>query len=107
MKLTKGFQAVVPLGGEEVTLSYREPTNEELNKFLSRRYIAGKGGGVRDTSLKARVEFHDKLLTGVDNLEDEDGAPVTVERADKIPVNWKNEIIFKQFEQTGIDIKNS
>lgn len=105
-RLKNGWTATVELEGETVELSYRNPSNQELNKFLASRYETGKKGKVNDNSHEARCDFHDLLLTGVKNLEDSEGNPVTPERKDLIPANWKADIIFKKFESSDIDIKN-
>ena len=99
------LKATVTVGEEEVEFSLREPTNEEQNKFLGKRYKM-KRNKMEDKSLDARVEFFDLLLTGVNNLEDADGKPITPERKDLIPNRWKDKVVFRLFEDDDIEIKN-
>ena len=104
-KLGKGWKAEVPLGDEIVTLHLREATNPEINKFKGSRYIT-KGKRMDDKSNEAREELFDKLCTGIENLESHDDTPITVERIEEVPSNWKHDIIFQKFEDTDIDVKN-
>ena len=108
-KLKNELTASVMLGDEKVLLSFRAPTNEELNDFMAKRHEVSAGKRnikVRDNSLVARAEFFDKLLTKVENLEDSEGKPITPERKELIPSTWKNDIVFRLFEDTEIDTKN-
>lgn len=105
-KLTKEIRAKVKVDGEDVVFVLRKPTNEELNGCLAKRYeVSKRGKDVKDASYLARVELFDQLLTGVENLEDDNG-PITVGRKSEIPPNWKAEIVFKAFEDNEIEIKN-
>ncbi len=103
-RLPKERKATVMLQGEEVLFTFREPTNEELNDFLTSRFEL-KGKGPKDTSVAARCDFFDLLLVKVENLEDEQGE-VTPERKDRIPSNWKQDMIMQLFEATEINVKN-
>jgi len=105
-RFKKGWNATVDVDGEAVELSFRNPSNQELSEFLASRWEPGKKGRVKDQSHEARCEFFDLLITGVKNLEDEEGNPVTPERKDVIPSNWKSDIVFKKFENSDIEIKN-
>lgn len=107
-RLKKERQASVMLGDEEVTFTFREPTDEELSKFLSGRYnlkIKGQQE-LKDTSVMARRDFFDLLLTGVDNLEDAEGNEITPSRCTEIPLQWKNGVILRLFEGQEINVKN-
>lgn len=107
VKLGSEIKVELPVGNEEVLFTFREPTNAELNRFLSGRFsMAMRGKQVNDKSVGARVEFFDLLITKVDNLEDEDGKPITAEQKDKIPSNWKNAVILEAFENTEASVKN-
>lgn len=104
-RLRKEIKVTVKLNDEDVVLVLREPSNQELNEFLAKRYEI-KRNKLKDNCLSARVELFDLLLTGVQNLEDADGVPITSDRKDMIPATWKNDIIFKHCEDNEIDIKN-
>jgi hypothetical protein len=100
MKLKNNFKVCVRVEGEGVPLTLRRPTTQELNEFLASRYDVR--GGLTDNSINARCEFFDLLLTGVEDLEDDSG-PITVDRKDEIPSNWKNQIIFQLFETVEVE----
>jgi len=99
------LKATVTVGDEEVEFTLREPTNEEQNNFLGKRYEL-KRNKMKDKSLDARVEFFDLLLTGVNNLEDAEGKAITPKRKDLIPNRWKDKVVFRLFEDDDIEIKN-
>lgn len=105
-RLSREKMATVMLGDEEVKFYFREPSNKEMNDFLASRWDPGKKGKVTDNSHEARCAFFDKTLTKIENLEDADGAPVTPERKDLVPANWKADMIFKLFESAEIEVKN-
>ena len=73
---------------------------------MAERYSVDRKNRMKDRSLAARINFFDLLLTEVENLDDRDGTPITVDKKGSIPANWKNDIIFQTFEQVEIDIKN-
>ena len=100
MKLKSNVKISVRADGELVPLTLRQPTTKELNEFLASRYDVR--GGLTDNSINARCEFFDLLLTGVEDLEDDRG-PITVDRKDQIPSNWKNQIIFQLFETVEVE----
>lgn len=106
VKLGEKIKVSIVVDGEEVIFTLRQPSNEELNKFLESRYTV-VGRKVLDRSLKARCEFFDKIIEKIENLEDENGVAITVENKEKIPASWKNDVIFKTFEDTEVNIKNS
>jgi len=106
VRIGEKIKVSIVVDGEEVIFTLRQPTNEELNKFLEGRYTV-VGRKVLDRSLKARCEFFDKILIDVENLEDEKGNPITADKKDLIPASWKNDVIFKTFEDNEVNIKNS
>jgi site-specific recombinase XerC len=106
VKLQKELKAVIAVGEENVTFTLRQPSNKELNDFLAERYEVGKRNRMKDNSTPARIEFFDKLLTGVENLVDANDQTITPAQADQIPANWKNDVIFRLFENNEIDVKN-
>lgn len=106
MRLSDEHRIDLTIAGETVTFILRDPTNRELNDFLAARYSTSRKGRLRDRSNQARAEFFDTLLTGVENLEDSDGSPVTPDKRDRIPLNWKSAVIFTEFEDVEVDEKN-
>ena len=90
----------------EVFVTLRRPTPKETSDFMGSRWEAGKGGRMKDYSHEARCEFFDLLLTKVEGFEGDDGQPVTPERKELIPGNWKGTVILKNFELIEIDSKN-
>ncbi|MBM2838803.1 MAG: hypothetical protein HW415_1428 [Deltaproteobacteria bacterium] len=96
-RLTQGIKAVVEVGDEAVTLTLREPSPQELNDFLSKR---------QHRLVDSRLEFFNLLLIRVENLENTDGTPITADQKELIPVTWKNDIIFRRFEDNGITLIN-
>ncbi len=106
VKLRNEVKIGMDVAGEEVLFTFRNPSNAELNRFLSGRFSM-RGRQMSDRSVQARVEFFDLLITGIENVEGEDGKPITAEQADKIPTNWKNAVILEAFENTTeISVKN-
>ncbi len=102
MKLLKELKIPITVGGETATFTLRQPTKKELNTFMASRYEVGRRGKMRDNSLDARIDLFDSLLIGVENLEDASGAPITPDRTDEIPDNWKSAVIFQAFEDIEI-----
>lgn len=102
-RLKSEFEVEVPLGGEIVSFTLRNPSNEELNNFLEARWNTATG---EDNAYKARCEFFDKILVNVKNLEDPAGHAITHERPDAIPSQWKAFSIVKLFEKDTVNIKN-
>jgi hypothetical protein len=110
---TKQIRIPIEVGEEQVILICRKPTADEVNQFLSARFVA-KGRKVEQHFVQERVKFIDKILIGVENagyenaqgelvvlaaeavLSDADkayaseslGFPVTSWK-DLINVNWK------------------
>ncbi len=105
VKLGSSVKVGLEVNGEEVLFTFRQPSNAELNRFLSGRFSM-KGRQMSDRSVQARVEFFDLLVEKIENVEDEAGAAVGVEQKDKIPANWKNAAILQAFEDTEAQVKN-
>lgn len=97
--------ATLSVGDEEVEFIFREPSNEEQNKFIAKRYEV-KRNKMKDNSLAARVEFFDLLLTGVNNLVDDKEKPITPARKELIPNRWKDKLVFRLFEDDEVEVKN-
>ncbi|MDI6808266.1 MAG: hypothetical protein QME66_04695 [Candidatus Eisenbacteria bacterium] len=104
-QIPKSLTITLVVGDEEVTFQFRPPTNPELNHFLESRFDIGRHGKVKGRALQARIDFFDLLLIGVDNLNDGDD-PITPAHVDRIPMNWKNDVIFRCFEDNEVDVKN-
>ena len=105
VRLGGNVNAVLKVGAEEVKFTFREPTNRELNNFLSGRFNM-RGKKMDDKSVEARVEFFDLLIVKIENVEDAQGQPITAEGKENIPTNWKNAAILEAFETTEVEIKN-
>lgn len=105
-RLSRERQATVMIGDEEVRFFFREPSNRELDEFLASRWDTGKKGRVTDNSHEARCAFFDKLLVKIENLEDAEDNPITPERKEWIPSNWKADMVFRLFESVEIEVKN-
>lgn len=96
----------IEVQGEKVTFTFRQPTKEELNKFMGSRYPVDRKNRPSDNSLKARVDFFDLLIIGIDNLADKTGT-IGPDRKDAVPANWKAAVIFQAFEDVqAIDAGN-
>lgn len=106
MRLTRDHKVKLTIGEESVTFALRHPTNQELNEFMADRYEVGRKGKMNDRSTEARCAFFDRLLTGVENLEDVDGAAIGPDRKELIPINWKSQVVYQVFEDVEIDEKN-
>ncbi|HBR16831.1 MAG TPA: hypothetical protein DD725_04365 [Deltaproteobacteria bacterium] len=104
-RLTSEVKEVVKLNGEEVILTLRRPTNAEISDFFAKRYKPTGKQGVKDDSYAARIDLFDRLLMGVENLEDAEGKPITAERKEIIPAIWKYVVIFKNFEEGSVNIQ--
>ena len=106
IKLQKEVEAFVTRGDEKVTFTLRQPTNKELNDFLTDRYEVGKRNQMKDHSLPARLAFFNLLLIRVDNLVDDADNPIGPEQKDLIPSTWKSAVIFQLFEDNDVAVKN-
>ena len=110
-KLSKTFRAEVIFHEEVVAFTLRTPTNEEVNEYqgsqtavLGMEHLDEMG---RDALMRSnRYEFFDSLLDKVENLEDEDGEAIGVDRKVMIPARWKNHLILDEFDITRIKVKN-
>lgn len=94
----------LPTGTAHITL--REPSNEELNDYQSKKFDVPDKATPAETMLhvqRAQAAFFDLLIENVEDLEDEHG-PVTAKRADAIPAAWKSEIVFRRFDRTPIEL---
>lgn len=105
VKLGSEVKVGLEVNGEQVLITFRQPTNAEINRFLSNRFTM-RGRQMNDRSVQARVEFFDLLVTRIENVEDEHGQAVGAEQTEKIPANWKNAAILQAFEDTEANIKN-
>lgn len=65
---------IIPVGKAKVTLILRPYTTEEYARFMGSRYAMNRLGKLDDQSMKARIDFVDKLLTGIEAV-DKDGQP--------------------------------
>lgn len=108
-KLVNEWHATAGPEGDEARFTFREATNQEINTLLSSRW-EGKGGRksrIRDTGAAARADLFDRLLVAVENLFDVDGTEINTEGKDRIPLKWKNDIIFQKYEEDETSVKNS
>jgi hypothetical protein len=107
LKIGSDITVDLKIGEETATFTLRQPTNEELNKFLGARYtVGGRGKQVADHSTAARGDLFDVLVTKITGVEDGGGAPVEVNRKALIPLTWKERVIFQAFEDVEVDVKN-
>ncbi|MBI5427260.1 MAG: hypothetical protein HZA02_03150 [Nitrospinae bacterium] len=67
-------RVAVPVGKDKAVLLLRNYDTEEYTQFLSDRYLLKHGGRVEDRSMQARIDFIDKLLVGVEAMN-EHGQP--------------------------------
>jgi hypothetical protein len=104
--MTEGINARITLEDGVAELYLREPTNEELSKFLRSRTSVGRKGRIDDRTIEERIKFFDLLFTGSRNLEDAEGNPIGKDDVDKIRISIKSMIIFESFEAPEVDIKN-
>ena len=97
--MAKVQQSIRLTFNEDGAVLLRHPTVEEYNDFLAAGYPSLRGGRLSAAnSVDARVAFFDKLVTGFENIEDDDGQ-ITVETKDRFPVEYKVECIFVAFDQ--------
>lgn len=106
MKLTNEHRVALNFGDEQVVFTLRNPSNKELNDFMASRWDIKRRGKLKDNTIEARAALFDKLLTGVENLEDTAGVPIGPDRPGEIPENWKSSVIFQLFEEVEIEEKN-
>lgn len=109
-KLPNGARVRLPLSTGDAFIILREPTNEEMNAYQAEKFNVSDNAGPGDVMMhtkRAQGKFFDLLLTEIEDLEDDQG-PVTVERKDVIPLNYKAEIVFRRFDRVPIalDEKN-
>ncbi len=65
---------IIPVARAKVILILRPYTTEEYAHFMGSRYAMNRLGKLDDQSMKARIDFVDKLLIGIEAL-DKDGQP--------------------------------
>ncbi len=65
--LSSNIRISIPVGDEEVVLICRKPTTDEVNHFLSSRFVA-RGRKVQQNFVEERVKFVDKVLVNVENV---------------------------------------
>jgi hypothetical protein len=63
---TRQIRIPIEVGGEQVVLICRKPTADEVNQFLSSRFVA-KGRKVEQRFVQERVKLVDRILIGVEN----------------------------------------
>jgi len=104
MKLNQEIEVTV---GDDGKIVLRQPTNKEWNEFTAARYPMKRGGArMVDKSNSARIHLFDKLITGIDNIEDESGS-LTLETLDRLPDWIKQDVIFRALEnREDIELKN-
>lgn len=106
VSLGKQIKGSITVGAEEVTFTFRQPSNAELNQFLNARYQMGRRARMQDNSIEERARFFDLLLVDIENLVDAEGAAVGPDRKDLVPLNWKSGLIFTLFEDAEVSEKN-
>ena len=91
-------------------LTLRQPSNEEINEYHLALYdINGEGKEQMAERIRVRSEFFDKLITGVENLEDEEGNALDSEGCKRVLRSLsKAAISQKLFEDGGLrfSVKN-
>ena len=90
------FKINLGLGDEDPVLILRPPTDEEVQEFLSGRFVR-VGKKIEDRSVSAKSELVEKLLVGCRKVEiaANDGTWIPLDPAidgwkKKIPLNWKS-----------------
>ncbi len=106
VSLGKQIKGAITVGNEDVTFTFRQPSNAELNQFLNARYQMGRRAKMQDNSIEERAKFFDLLIEEIDNLVDKDGEPVGADRKELVPLNWKSGLIFTLFEDAEVSEKN-
>ena len=96
VRLSEEVKVAILVGDEEVTAVFPGYSNPEMaeaiKKLATGRTQIGRGGQAKDKSYEARVRFFNTMCSRVENVEGEDGQPLTPETPDwrqKIPANWK------------------
>lgn len=104
-KLSKEHK--VEYGGDAIIMM-REPTNAEWNELNSERAKVGRKGRVSTAgALKARCKLFDKVVTSIENLEDDVGK-ITLETLERIPARLKEQWIIETFEaDDGEDLEKT
>jgi len=96
VRLSDEVKVGILIGDEEVRAVFPGYANPEMaaaiKKLALGRNTVGRGGQVKDKSYEARVGFFNSTCIRVENVEGDDGQPLTPDTADwrqKIPANWK------------------
>lgn len=101
----------IKFGDEPAKFTARQPTNKEYNEYLADKSCMGSKSK-KELQLhhdRARVNLFDKIITKIEDLEDETG-PVTLERLDAVPLPAKVQFIaatIDDIEIEEVDPKNS
>lgn len=88
--------------GDDGLVVLREPTNKEWETYTRDR-VTVRRGKVNTTSFKASCDLLDAVVTRIENIEDDDGNPVTLETLDRIPGRYKELWIVEAFESGMAD----
>lgn len=109
-KLPNGARVRLTLPGGDAFVLLREPTNEEMNAYQAEKFSVPDKATPAEAMMHVKQvqgKFFDLLLTGFEDLEDEQG-PLTPERKAAFPLNLKTEIVFRRFDRVplALDEKN-
>jgi len=80
----------IPMGSEDIYLTIREPTTEEMLTYMKERYeVVGKD--VKENQMGASINLVNKILVGVEGVGFVDGKGKTQTLTNKVE-NWKDKI---------------
>ena len=92
-----------PADPNDGSITLREPTNEEWNKYDGSRFeFSKKGRFKKDNQSAARCDLFDRLMVSVDNIEDDRGG-ISTDDLDRIPARYKQRAIFLCFEDESAE----
>ena len=95
--------------GDDGLIEMRHPTNEEWNDYQANKIEAQSEGRDIPALNKVICDFFDKLIVKIENIEDSDDTPITLENLGRISIKEKTSMIMQGIElnSQGISIKNS
>lgn len=95
VKLSEEIKVSILIGDDEVTAVFPGYGNAEMAtaiKTLATGRMSTGRGGVKDKTYDARIRFFNTMCQRVENVEGEDGKPLSSDTEgwrNLIPVNWK------------------
>lgn len=103
----------IPMGSEDIYLTIREPTTEEMLTFMKERFeVVGKD--VKENQMGASINFVNKILVDVEGMgfiDDKEENQILTNKTkdwkDKIPAYFKRMVAFMYEGASGATLEEA